>query len=79
MILWNWLSVKVYGLIERILKNFEIKNCEILVKDLFEECHTILGYIIISESFGFDKVLFKILKLDLFANFYNFLGHTIVL
>ena len=38
-----------------------------------------LEEIIILESFGIDKALFKILKLDLCANYHNILGHTIVL
>ena len=32
---------------------------EILVNDLFEKCHSILGYIIISDSFGINKALLR--------------------
>ena len=39
---------------------------------------TKFGEIIISEIFGMNKALFKILKLDLFVNIYNVLGHTTV-
>ena len=37
-----------------------------------------MGEVIISESCGFEKVLFKILKLDLFVKFHNILGHNTV-
>jgi len=30
-----------------------------LVKDLFEKCHSIFSYIIISENFGINKILFR--------------------
>ena len=50
---------KVYGLIERIWKLWSKQVLlETLVKDLFGKCYSILGYIIILESFGINKVLF---------------------
>ena len=51
---------------------------EILEKDLFEKCYSILGYIVISESFGINKALFKILKLNLFEKLHNVLGYNTV-
>ena len=70
--LWfNWKS----------FENFEInKYCLKFWRRIYlKSIHSILGYIIISKSFGNSKHYLEILKLDLFENFHNVLGHNTVL
>ena len=63
--------------VSRTLKNIGIMlNFE---NDLFEKCYYILGHIIITIRFRNDMYYLEILKLDLFAKFYDMFGYNIII
>ena len=62
---------------------------EILENDLFEKCHSILGYTIISKNFGINKTLLRNSEIGPICkvskrfgpsyNFIKFWGQTVIL